>query len=157
MAKGEKKVENFNMRVSPDFMETIDEWRRHQPDIPPRAEAIRRLVALGMNYESLETMFVEVVQIFAYYMEKGHISGDAIDEFARAIEKLKPTTDELEKLYHSISLPIIPPAEDDALPRPLEDHPESTQTTRPSQRVIGPGAKPRRRMLRGMMKPDKES
>jgi hypothetical protein len=25
------------------FLAAIDEWRRHQPDLPPRAEAIRRL------------------------------------------------------------------------------------------------------------------
>jgi hypothetical protein len=32
------------MRVSPDWLSTIDEWRRQQPDLPSRAEAIRRLV-----------------------------------------------------------------------------------------------------------------
>jgi hypothetical protein len=46
-----KKTENFNMRVSPDFTETIDNWRRRQRDIPARAEAIRRLVELALLAE----------------------------------------------------------------------------------------------------------
>lgn len=33
----------FQMRVHPAFIELIDEWRRDQPDLPSRAEAIRRL------------------------------------------------------------------------------------------------------------------
>lgn len=36
------------MRVSPQWLAMIDEWRRHQPDIPSRAEAIRRLVEKGL-------------------------------------------------------------------------------------------------------------
>jgi hypothetical protein len=27
----------------------IDTWRRQQPDLPPRAEAARRLIALGLE------------------------------------------------------------------------------------------------------------
>jgi hypothetical protein len=44
-----EKTHPFQMRVSPEWLETIDNWRRQQPDIPSRAEAIRRLVekALG--------------------------------------------------------------------------------------------------------------
>ena len=32
------------MRVSESFLRRIDDWRREQPDLPARAEAIRRLV-----------------------------------------------------------------------------------------------------------------
>ncbi len=39
-----EKSQPFQMRVSPDWLSTIDEWRRQQPDLPSRAEAIRRLV-----------------------------------------------------------------------------------------------------------------
>ena len=35
----------FQMRVTEDFLRVIDDWRRKQPDLPSRAEAIRRLVA----------------------------------------------------------------------------------------------------------------
>jgi hypothetical protein len=40
----EEQTERFQMRVSPSFLRLIDEWRRRQPDLPSRAEAIRRLV-----------------------------------------------------------------------------------------------------------------
>jgi DNA-binding XRE family transcriptional regulator len=33
----------FQMRLSHDFLEHLDEWRRRQPDQPSRAESIRRL------------------------------------------------------------------------------------------------------------------
>jgi len=44
MMTDEEQSERFQMRVSPSFLRTIDEWRRKQPDLPSRAEAIRRLV-----------------------------------------------------------------------------------------------------------------
>ena len=33
----------FQMRLSNEFLERLDEWRRKQPDLPSRAESIRRL------------------------------------------------------------------------------------------------------------------
>lgn len=39
----------FQMRASADFLARIDEWRREQPDIPGRAEAIRRLVEIALR------------------------------------------------------------------------------------------------------------
>lgn len=38
------------MRVDSAWLEAIDDWRRAQTDIPPRAEAIRRLVAMGLRF-----------------------------------------------------------------------------------------------------------
>jgi hypothetical protein len=35
------------MRVSEDFLRTVDDWRRSQIDLPSRAEAIRRMVELA--------------------------------------------------------------------------------------------------------------
>jgi hypothetical protein len=46
---GEEQTERFQMRVSPSFLRLIDEWRRKQPDLPSRAEAIRRLVQRGVS------------------------------------------------------------------------------------------------------------
>ena len=37
------------MRLSGEFLERLDEWRRKQPDMPSRADAIRRLVKLGLG------------------------------------------------------------------------------------------------------------
>lgn len=48
-----QKSEKFNMRIDPEFTETLDEWRRHQRGIPSRAEAIRRLVDRGILFDAL--------------------------------------------------------------------------------------------------------
>jgi hypothetical protein len=42
----------FQMRISEEFLARIDEWRRAQPDIPGRAEAIRRLVEIALGDKS---------------------------------------------------------------------------------------------------------
>jgi hypothetical protein len=39
----------LQMRVNDEFIRTIDEWRRKQPDLPSRTEAIRRLVEFGLK------------------------------------------------------------------------------------------------------------
>jgi hypothetical protein len=39
----------FQMRVSEHFLGMVDDWRRSQPDLPSRAEAIRRLVELAIK------------------------------------------------------------------------------------------------------------
>lgn len=37
------------VRLQPELMGLIDDWRRQQADLPSRAEAIRRLVELGLK------------------------------------------------------------------------------------------------------------
>ena len=39
----------FQMRVAAEWLARIDNWRRQQPDLPSRAEAIRRLVDEGLT------------------------------------------------------------------------------------------------------------
>jgi hypothetical protein len=41
------KIACFKMRVSEQFLKTVDDWRRWQTDLPSRAEAIRRLVEMA--------------------------------------------------------------------------------------------------------------
>jgi hypothetical protein len=43
-----QETERFEMRIPVSFLTSIDEWRRKQADLPARAEAIRRLVELGL-------------------------------------------------------------------------------------------------------------
>jgi hypothetical protein len=42
----------FQMRVSEEFLRTVDDWRRRQKDLPSRAEAIRRLVELAARLKT---------------------------------------------------------------------------------------------------------
>jgi metal-responsive CopG/Arc/MetJ family transcriptional regulator len=48
-------AERFNMRASKELFEMLDNWRRKQPDIPGRSEAIRRLIEKGIAAEAAET------------------------------------------------------------------------------------------------------
>jgi len=43
------KTERFEMRANPEFLKLVDEWRRSQPDLPPRAEAVRRIVETALS------------------------------------------------------------------------------------------------------------
>jgi hypothetical protein len=40
-------------RVQPGLLKQIDAWRRAQPDLPSRPEALRRLAAKGLAGETL--------------------------------------------------------------------------------------------------------
>lgn len=42
----------FEMRAANEWLRKLDGWRREQPDLPSRAEAIRRLVELGMTVQT---------------------------------------------------------------------------------------------------------
>jgi hypothetical protein len=45
----EEKLNRFEMRADNSFLKSVDEWRRRQPDLPSRAEAIRRLVEQALS------------------------------------------------------------------------------------------------------------
>ena len=43
------KTVTVQLRVSADYLKAVDDWRRQQPDIPVRSEAIRRLTMIGLT------------------------------------------------------------------------------------------------------------
>ena len=45
----EQKSERFEMRLEPATLRRVDDWRAAQPDLPSRAEAIRRLINSGLS------------------------------------------------------------------------------------------------------------
>ena len=42
----------FEMKAPTDWFDRLDNWRRTQPDLPTRAEAIRRLVDKGISADA---------------------------------------------------------------------------------------------------------
>ena len=71
----------FQMRVSEDFLNQIDDWRRKQPDLPSRAEAIRRLVARASEFDELRKLLREEQVELAIYvvpMVGGKTTGDQL-------------------------------------------------------------------------------
>jgi metal-responsive CopG/Arc/MetJ family transcriptional regulator len=43
--------ERFEMRISPELLAEIDAWAKAQPDKPPRATAVKRLIAMALEAE----------------------------------------------------------------------------------------------------------
>ncbi|WP_417448358.1 hypothetical protein [Idiomarina abyssalis] len=48
------KTENFGMRVTPDFLNKIDDWRSTQRPIPDRTKAVQALIQKGLEAEAEE-------------------------------------------------------------------------------------------------------
>ena len=43
------KTERFEMRFDPETLKKVDNWRSHQADLPSKAEAVRRLMEIGLS------------------------------------------------------------------------------------------------------------
>lgn len=59
----EKLTERFEMRLSEEGVAKLDEWRRQQPDLPSRAEAIRRLIERGFAYPEMDAIAKSAVSL----------------------------------------------------------------------------------------------
>jgi hypothetical protein len=79
------KTVRLDLRFPPDLIGHIDEWRRHQPDIPPRAEAVRRLIGLGLASRILFTQFSALADIVDTAKKRGALTAEEIDAYERAI------------------------------------------------------------------------
>jgi hypothetical protein len=49
---GMVQAKRVEIRLTPEHIAAIDAWRRHLPDLPPRAEAIVRLVEISLATEA---------------------------------------------------------------------------------------------------------
>ena len=52
MESAAPKTERFEMRAPTDLLRKVDDWRRQEPDLPSRSEAIRRLIEAGLSKTS---------------------------------------------------------------------------------------------------------
>jgi hypothetical protein len=52
VAKLASAVQRLNLIAPVDWLKRIDQWRRHQPNLPTRSEAIRTLVERGLEAEA---------------------------------------------------------------------------------------------------------
>ncbi len=48
----EDELKRFEMLAPPEWLHEVDSWRAKQPDIPSFAEAVRQLVAVGLQAAS---------------------------------------------------------------------------------------------------------
>ena len=51
----EPKTERMDLRMSSDFIKRLNAWRKRHDDPPPRSEAIRQLVEIGLKHEESAT------------------------------------------------------------------------------------------------------
>jgi hypothetical protein len=82
-------TERFEMRLGPSVLEGLDSWRATQDDLPSRAEAVRRLVELGLGNStkrrislgSGEKLIVMMLcQLFKHLKVEGEIDPDFAEE-----------------------------------------------------------------------------
>ena len=50
------KTERFEMRLDEEILERVDRWRADQPDLPSRAEAMRRLLETGLGHAGADSI-----------------------------------------------------------------------------------------------------
>ncbi len=83
------KSERFEMRLDEDIIARVDKWRAKQDDVPSRAEAMRRLVELGLMRSVNDTVrFSDGEKLLAIMMRdlykhlklKGEIDPDFVGE-----------------------------------------------------------------------------
>ena len=81
--------ERFEMRLDEEKIKRIDGWRSQQTDVPSRAEAMRRLVELGLIRSSGETVRLSngekllammMYDIYKHFKIEGEINPDLIGE-----------------------------------------------------------------------------
>jgi uncharacterized protein YfbU (UPF0304 family) len=82
-------MERFEMRLDEDTLATMDKWRAKQNDLPSRAEAMRRLVELGLTkttneavrFSDGEKLLATMMRdVYKHFKIKGEVDPDFISE-----------------------------------------------------------------------------
>ena len=83
------KSERFEMRLDEDILARVDKWRAKQDDVPSRAEAMRRLVELGLMRSVSDTvrfsdgeklLAIMLRDVYKHLKLKGEIDPDFVGE-----------------------------------------------------------------------------
>ena len=51
------RTERFELRLEPDLLDRVDDWRAAQRDVPSRSAAVRRLVEQGLGRDNDDQLF----------------------------------------------------------------------------------------------------
>ena len=52
MRDPDNDIRRINLAVTAAWAKKVEDWRRHQPDLPNMSEAIRRLVEMSLEREA---------------------------------------------------------------------------------------------------------
>lgn len=100
--------ERFEMRLGEDILARVDSWRSAQYDVPSRAEAMRRLVELGLmraasdtvkfsDGEKLLTMMMR--DVYKHFKIQGEIDSEFVSDVIHGGHYWAPKWD-MSGLYH---------------------------------------------------------
>ncbi|WP_417733116.1 hypothetical protein [Rosistilla oblonga] len=95
------KDARFGMRVSPEFMELVDGFRREQADLPPRAEAIRRMVAAGNAFRPSDIM---ALVAHACAADNGTLDKELTAEAMAAVERITKRLKQTAKMDRTLGM-----------------------------------------------------
>lgn len=68
-----KKTERLQIVLSPEDLSQLDEWRRQQPDIPNRSEAVRRLIGMQLSPEAWRELHAEAEKVDVDALSDGRL------------------------------------------------------------------------------------
>ncbi len=71
-------MQRVHVHMDDEILKDIDDWRRGQEDLPPRAEAVRRLVHRGVKLDALSKHLMEL-------LDGGSISQNVYQDIIRRI------------------------------------------------------------------------
>ena len=82
------KSQRFEMRLDPETLEQVDKWRAALSDLPSRAEAVRRLVNIGLGSTSTDVhlrdgeklMLIMLRDLYKHHKIQGDIDPDFVAE-----------------------------------------------------------------------------
>ena len=80
----------FEMRLDQEVLDQVEEWRDEQPDVPSRAEAVRRLLGIGLNKSGAQGAKVSdgeklILMMFRDLFRHHKVSGDTDPEFIQKV------------------------------------------------------------------------
>lgn len=84
-------TERFELRLSPDLVARLDALRHQLPDLPSRAETVRKLIEVGLDNQHLQESVAEMVHALA--AEYAHNAQPAPNEHTQRRRHMKPTPD----------------------------------------------------------------
>ena len=104
------------LSVPDQLIAAVDEWRRVQPDIPGRSEAIRRLIELGVAFDAL----LNSSEVQGSDLPSINPRGDIDEDQAQVLDFILETiTDHRDRQSNGPSSSWNSPVTSDVLRRPL--------------------------------------
>lgn len=93
----EQHTERLQMRVPPEFIRKVDDWRRLQDEIPNRSEAIRLLVDRGLAFYDISDVVELIIEHSLNYVRGAKLSRSDELAYLEALATLTGTIDQAEE------------------------------------------------------------